>query len=61
MVDSATKCAHGECDCLTADEFCSDFCREHGEGEHQHTEAGAGCGCGHPDCGGAGITERPTV
>ena len=55
MVASETRCAHGECDCIGIDEFCSDFCLTHGKGEHEHTDAHPGCGCGHADCGGAGI------
>jgi hypothetical protein len=46
----ATKCAHAECGCQTVDEFCSDFCREHGGEAHEHRATDAGCGCGHPDC-----------
>jgi hypothetical protein len=57
MVASETKCAHDRCDCMTAQEFCSDFCLTHGKGEHEHehAEGGIGCGCGHSECGGAGI------
>jgi hypothetical protein len=57
MVASETKCAHDGCDCIGADEFCSDFCLTHGAGEHthDHAEGGHGCGCGHAECGGAGI------
>jgi hypothetical protein len=56
-MDSETKCAHDRCDCMTAGEFCSDFCLTHGKGEHEHehAEGGKGCGCGHAECGGAGI------
>jgi hypothetical protein len=61
MVASETRCAHSGCDCMTIDEFCSDFCLTHGKGEHEHTEAHPGCGCDHADCGGAGISERPDV
>ena len=49
---SGTECAHSGCTCVTADEFCSDFCRGHGGEAHEHASTGgAGCGCGHPACG----------
>ena len=58
MVMEETKCAHDYCDCLTTNEFCSDFCLAHGAGEHEHEHAvgGQGCGCGHAECGGAGLS-----
>ena len=57
MVMGEAKCEHDGCDCLTTNEFCSDFCLSHGAGEHahEHAEGGHGCGCGHAECGGAGI------
>jgi hypothetical protein len=49
---SGSECAHSGCTCVTADEFCSDFCRGHGGEAHEHASTGgAGCGCGHPACG----------
>ncbi len=42
-------CPHDGCTCLAAegDEYCSDFCREHGS-DHGPMD----CGCGHADCAG---------
>ena len=30
MVMGEAKCEHDGCDCLTTNEFCSDFCLSHG-------------------------------
>jgi hypothetical protein len=40
-------CKHPGCHCTTGDDYCSDYCRTHGE--HGDDEQHA-CDCGHDQC-----------
>lgn len=43
------SCGHLRCGCLTDEQFCSDFCRDHST---EASDAGPefDCGCGHEAC-----------
>ena len=42
-------CGHIGCHCMTNEQFCSDFCREHAT-EASNTGPQFDCGCGHDAC-----------
>jgi hypothetical protein len=44
MKEKSNTCAHVNCSCPAADEYCGDYCKANAD------DARSGCLCGHPQC-----------